>query len=618
MNFDRTVDRRWWALSDKDEMARSLDQAARVGLGDSHAQQRRTDFGSLARLFEEHNNQVAFGVANEEAGLLPRNVMRTILEAAHNMLTDSHPRPFYGSSGGDADLRFRLEDLNTAISGLFLMHEVDAFADLAQLHAILWGTGIVKIDAVTHTKRPRVVVERVYPWEAFVDPLDAVYGQPTTFYQVRWIDRRRLISLWPRKRREIEEAQGSRPEWATWLETMAEPVRVLEAWHIDQDGDEGRHVIAIDKCVLLDEPYVYDAPPLVFFHYGDPLTGYWPTGLGHALRGQQEEVNAQMDLIQEIVARMGSPAILVEKNSEVEEGHIDNVVGRIIKYQGVAPQPMAARDLTAEPRQHLQDTTGAMYERAGIPQTSATGTKPAGLQSGRALRIHADLASGRLRVPSEKRQRAYLALGHALIRAQRKLATVDPEAVVVFTDPKSRSVRQIRWADVDVDDTGLKLMAQPISALPSTPGAKAAVLDEYLGAGIITPEEYREAIGLADLLALDSTATAPRKLIERQILGMLRDGERAVPESYFPLALAQQLGQQHYCQALLDEVAEDRLALLRAYIDVAIDLQKPPPAPAPDMAAMPPGAPADAPVDPTLTAEPPMPPEAAGAPVALA
>lgn len=609
---DRTVDRRWWTLSDKDEMARSLDAAAKVGLDNTRAQRRMADFGSLARVFEEHSDQIAFGVTTEEAGLLPRNVMRSIVETAHNMLTDSHPRPFYGSSGGDADLRFRLEDLNTAISGLFLMHEVDAFADLAQLHANLWGTGVVKIDAVTHTKKPRVIVERVYPWEVFVDPLDAVYGSPSTFYQVRWVDRRRLASLWPRRRREIEEAQSTRPEWASWLETMAEPVRVLEAWHLDQDGDEGRHAIAIDKCVLLDDEYAYDAPPLVFFHYGDPLTGYWPTGLGHALRGQQEEVNAQMDLIQEIVARMGSPAMLVEENSEVEESHLDNTVGRVIKYKGVAPQPMAARDLTAEPRQHLQDTVGAMFDRAGIPQTSATGTKPAGLESGRALRIHADLASGRLRVPSEKRQRAYLALGHALIRAQRKLARVAPDATIVFTDPKSRSVREIRWADVDVDDTGLKLMAQPINSLPSTPGAKAAVLDEYLGAGIITPEEYREAIGLADLLSLDSTATAPRRLIERQILAMVRDGLPQVPESYFPLQLCQQLAQQHYCQAMLDEAPEDRLALLRAYIDIAIDLQKPPAppeAPVPPADAPPP-LPPDAlppeamPPDPTLTAPP--------------
>lgn len=587
--IDRTVDRCWWALSDRDEMARSLDAAMRVGMESARARKRLNDLGGLARLFEEHNDQVAFG-ALDDAGLLPRNVLCQIVETAHNHLTDQHPRPFYGSSGGDADLRFRLEDLNTAITGLFLMHDVDQHADLAQLHAILWGVGILKVDAITHTKAPRVVVERVYPWEVFVDPLDAAYGKPTTFYQVRFVDRRRLMAMWPRKRREIEEAQSTRPEWASWLETMADPVRVVEAWHLDQDGlGEGRHVIAIDRAILLDEEYLYDAPPLIEFRYGDPLTGYWPTGLGHALRGQQIEVNEQMDLIQEIVARMASPALLVEKNSEVEEGHLDNTVGRVIRYQGVAPQAMAPQGLTGEPRAHLQDTIVAMHERSGLPQSSTTGTKAPGITSGRGLRIQADLASGRLRVPSEQRQRSYLALGHALIRAQRKLAQVMPDATIIFTDPKNKAVKEIRWADVDVADEGLKLMAQPISSLPSTPGAKAAVLDEYLGGGIITPDEYREAIGLADLLALDGTASAPRRLIEHQILGILRDGVEAVPESYLPLPLAQQLAQQHYCQAQLDGVDEVRLGMLRAYIDIAIDLQKPPPPPA---APMPPeGAP---------------------------
>ena len=598
---ERRRDRRWY-LMPKEEVAKAVHATVKIAIDQDKP--RWQEMRDLSRLFEEHGQQTfyAAGITDESIGPLPRNVMRGLVETAHNLLVEATPRPFYGCEDGEYELRERLEGLNEAITGLFLQHELDDFDSTATLHGSLWGTGVVKIDAITHTKKPRVRVERVYPWEVLVDPLDAAYGDPSAFYLVRYVDRRALADLWPRREEAVRKASTERPEWASHLDSMADPVQVVEAWKIDRDEGEGRHVVCLDSGLLVDERYGYDAPPLCFFHYDKPLTGYWPAGLGHKLRGQQIEVNEMMALIQEIVARMGSPAMLVEKNSEVEAGFLDNMVGRVIKYLGIAPQAVAAQNLTAEPRQHLLDTVAAMYERAGIPQTMAAGTKPEGLRSGRALRIHAALASGRLRVPAQNRQRFYLQLGHALIRAQRAVAAVDPDALVTFTDPKTEATRRIRWVDVDVDDQGLRLIAQPISKLPSTPEAKAELLEQYFNAGIIDQDEYRAEVNLPDLQALNGPATAPRKLIEKQLQSMLKTGRREVPESFFPLALAQQLGQQYYCRGTLDGAPESHLAMVRDYILKAIDMQKPPAPP-----AAPPVDPTLPPVDPT-TAAAPLPP----------
>lgn len=614
---DRKQDRRWYLLP-KEEVARAV--CATVKIAIDQDMPRWQEMRELARLFEEHGRQTFFaaGLNDATVGPLPRNVMRGLVETAHSLLVEATPRPFYGCEGGEYELRQRLEELNEAISGLFLQHDLDDFDSTATLHGSLWGTGVVKIDAITHTKKPRVRVERVYPWEVLVDPLDAVYGTPSTFYLVRWVDKHALMDLWPRKKEIIGKASTDRPTWASHLESMADPIRLVEAWHIDQDGGEtGRHIIALESGLLVDEEYPYDAPPLCFFFYGKPLTGFWPDGLGHVLRGQQIEVNAMMDLIHEIVALCGSPGILIEKNSEIEEGHLDNNVARVIKWSGNSgqkPDYFVGNGLTNESRQHLLDTVAAMYERAGIPQTMATGNKPADLQSGRALRIHAALASGRLRVPAQNRQRFYLAMGHALIRAQRAVAAVDPEAMVVFTDPKTEATRRIKWADVDIDDQGIRLIAQAISKMPSTPEAKAELLEQYMNAGIISSEEYRAEVDLPDLKSLNGPATAPRKLIEKQLQSMLRTGRREVPEPFFPLATCKLLGLQYYAQGLLDGAPASHLAMVREYILAAADMEKPPAPPptpppgaemAPSAGGMPPIDPNLPPPDMTTTAPPP-------------
>lgn len=524
-------------------------------------------------------------------------MLRRVLNTAYTRLTSSVPRPYYCSDGGNPELRYRLELLNTAVTGLFLAHKVDRKANLAQKHALLYGVGALKVSAQL-TKKPRVVVERVYPWELFVDPLDALYGEPRCLYQVRWVDREHLLSLWPKNKAEILAAPQERPEWAAWLEQMSQPVRVVEAWFLDKTGDgKGRHVVAIEGEVLSDEPYECDDFPIVLFHYTEPVTGYWPDGVAHELAGQQIELNTISDAISETVKLGAWPSVLVEKNSEVESGHLDNTPMRVVKYKGIPPQIQTAQGLTSEARQHLEATAQSMYETGPINQFAANATKPAGLQSGRALRIFADQQDGNLRDPDDLRRDAYLRLGLALIRAQREVSKADPDASVIFTDPQKRTTQAIKWAEIDLPDEGLQLVAAPVSVLPTTPAAKMATLEEMANAGIITPEEFREEMDLPDIKALNGPATAPRRLIERQMLSILRDGAPQKPEPFFPLDLAKQIAAQHYCQGTLDGAAEDRLEMIRQYIQMVTDQQaiaagppklSPPDAAPPDGAALPP------------------------------
>lgn len=594
MTMPSPLDRRWWQ-EDADKRAHAL-WAAHKSVIDVE-RPRILEAQKLVRLFEEHGRQ-SFGAtlglaAPRELARVPRNVLRSVVETAHSRLTSVTPRPFYCSEGGDFELRQRLEGLNTAVTGLFLATDADKAARFAELHACLFGTGAIQVVPITHGKRPHVSLQRVYCWEVFVDPLDAMYGSPSTLYKVRWVDRQVLLGMYPRRKVDILRApREDRVDWATWVRSLADPVRVVEAWHLDEDG-EGRHTIAVEGACLKDEVYAAETFPIVFFHYADPITGFWGQGLGQRLMGQQLEVNRLCDMIREIIHRCAAPRTWVEANSKVPSAILDNLIGAIVRYVGVRPVIEAPQALTSEPVAYLEKTVASMYETTGISQYAAASQKPAGLQSGRSLLVYADQQDGRLHEPGEKWLESYLRLGAEMVRAQREVAAADPDAVISFTDPKARETKTLRWADVDVDDANLKLISQPINELPKTPAAKAEALESWFNAKIINLDEYRDAVDLPDLKALAGPARAPRKWIERALQRIIKDGEYSSPEPFMPLPLCVQMGSQYYCQASLDDAPEDRLAMIRQFIQTATDLMAPPeappePAPPPDPSMMPP------------------------------
>jgi hypothetical protein len=525
---------------------------------------RLSELARLCTLFEERKGQFGaqgLGVPKQLAKL-PRNLLRSLVRTAQSRILATRPRPFYCSDGADFDIRQQLEQLNEAITGLFLATQADQHASLSCLHGALGGAGALKVYAKGRTPS----IERVYPWEVYVDPLDGLYGKPRTLYQVRWIDRPVLLSLYPRLKKEIREAPTDRAEWAGWTKGLGAPIRVVEAWRLpDENGEGGRHIIALDNVTLRDEAYTAPAFPIVIFRWTDSLSGYWPQGLGQELYGAQIEVNRLSDMLREIVHRCAMPRTYIEETAKVPSAIIDNVIGAIVRYRGNKPVTESGQGLTAETRAHLLDVVASMYETSGISQYAAASMKPAGITSGRGLRVFADQQDGRLRDPSEKWQAFYIELGQALVRVMREIAQQYPDATLRYTDPKTKSIKQLRWAEVDIPDAELEMICQPISALPSTPAARAAALEELFNAGVLSLDEFREALDLPDLAAIQGKSRAPRRAMEKLLGQIVTESAEHLPEPFYPLELCLSLGLQTYCQALIDEAPESVLTALRAW-----------------------------------------------------
>lgn len=581
-------DRRWYSLAKNeahDALKASVDETL------SAERQRIQAQLEILRLYKQRLGPFSGMTIDRRTS---RNTLRSVVKTVHSRLIAMKPIPFYCPSGGDAELRERLELLNTAVAGLF--HSTgfeDKYASMWCLHGILLGTGFVK----AYAQGSKVVVEKVYPYEVLIDPLDGLYGEPRSMYQLRWVDKPVLKELFPSKKQAdaVTRASVERPEWAYWVRGIGEPVRVVEAWHLpDEDGEGGRHVISTSAGTLVDEEYAYDDFPIVPFQYSDPEVGFWADGVGQNLFGRQMEINRITEAVRETIRRLAWPRVLIPNGCEVSESQIDNTIGALINFTGAPPQVQVPPPLTREAVQYLSDLVASCYEDEGVSQYAAQAQKPAGIQSGRALRIVADQQDGRLREPGEKWTAARTRFGAALVRAQREAAKADPKQPILFTSVKKRETTSILWSNVDVDDSSLKLVTQPVSSLPQTPAAKAALLEELYnsGSGVITLEEYRDGIDLPDIAALTDGAKAPRRAIENILDTIVKTGNYSPPEPFFPLPLARQLGLQRYCLEYTQNTPEPILALLRRWCMESRDqmlkmlaeeaaAQQPPPPPQP-------------------------------------
>jgi len=84
---------------------------------------------------------------------------------------------------------------------------------------------------------------------------------------------------------------------------------------------------------------------------------------------------------------------------------------------------------------------------------------------------------------------------------------------------------------------------------------------------MIDPETAQELLDFPDLDKNTALSVAPMRIAQRMIEKMLEEGVYIPPEPYLPVDKMQALAQRYYCDALVRGMEEDKLDLLRQFID---------------------------------------------------
>lgn len=601
-------DARWWLAPKNDKHNEVLGVVRRI----RDAQQYRKLQDIIHASLLGNTAVAGFGVgarplASLTSGRLTLNVVANMRDAVTSKIASKNkPKPTFLPDDTDSfttyEARQRAEDLEAFVDGVFYEAGVYQLITRAFRDGAGYGTAFLKV----YEDEGAVAVERVMQREMVVDDGEGRYGAPRNIYQRRYHDRLVLREEWAVGERAedvgaaIDACMSTAEDVEYAFEVTSDQILVTEAWHLGESKTKpGQHVIVIDGCTLLDEEW--EGPfPFAVFRWAQPDEGYFGTGLAEQLRGIQLEINK---LLQEIQRghHLVTGHYLVEQGSKVTSQQFNNDLAAIIRYTGTPPQYQAPQAISPDVYEHLWNLYAKAFEIAGVSQLSATNMMPGGLDSGESQRVYHDVQSERFCEVGQTFDEFVVELARQVVRCARRIGD-DYEVKV----PSNRSVKRLKWADVDLDEDMYAIKVYPTSLLPSTPAGKLAWAQDMIQSGVIPPEDVLDIVDFPDTQSYAKRRNSPRRLIERNVSHMIRTGEFVSPEPFDNHSLAIRLVNEAYHEARLDGVPEDRLELLRRYMVDTQDLipPPPPPPPAPPIGAMPP---------PGL-AGPPMPPPMAGPP----
>jgi hypothetical protein len=225
--------------------------------------------------------------------------------------------------------------------------------------------------------------------------------------------------------------------------------------------------------------------------------------------------------------------------------------------------------------QQLQNLKSAAFEQLGVSQLSASAQKPAGLNSGKALREYNDIESDRFMTIGQAYERFFLELARLTVDCAKDIYTREGKYEVKV--PGKKFIETIDWKDIDLEEDEYFLKIFPVSSLPNDPAGRLQTVQEYVQAGFITPRTARRLLDFPDLEAVEDLESAKEdylhKILEKMVDADLEDENADISEiytgpemAYDDIQLARELALEYYQQGKLNNMPEANLELLRNFL----------------------------------------------------
>ena len=496
------------------------------------------------------------------------NLVQSCIDTAVAKISKNRPKPYFLTNGGDYKERRKAKKLNRFTDGLFYECGSRLMAPAAFRDAAVFGDGVVHV----FNRDGRVSWERVLSSELYVDDIEGFYGFPRQMHRVKSIDRQVVLESYPKFEEQIRLADKIAATLTAEPQFVSDQIAVAESWHLPSGpkAKDGRHVISINNCVLVDEGYTRDFFPFARMRWCPRLWGFWSIGLAEQIQSIQLEVNKILWLCQRSYHLMGTFKIWMSHDSKMATEHFNNDIGSIIRGS-TEPKYLIPQVVPGEYYAQLDRLIKLAYDQSGVSQLSATSQKPAGLDSGKALREYADIESDRWQTIGQAYEQFHLDLARLsievvkdIVKEQRSQDKVKGSYKVKAAS--ARFLAEIDWNEIDLDDDAYTMQVFPISSLPQDPAGRLQTVQEYAQAGFIDARVAKKLLNFPDLEAQDSLSSAVEERIEAA-LDAIVDGEEYVPpDPFMDLSLARQMALEVYNAGCRDGLEEDKLEGLRTFL----------------------------------------------------
>jgi hypothetical protein len=238
------------------------------------------------------------------------------------------------------------------------------------------------------------------------------------------------------------------------------------------------------------------------------------------------------------------------------------------------PQWVTPMAVNSDLFNHLVFMHNKAFEEVGLSQLSVTSQKPAGLNSGKALREYNDLETERFASFAQSWEQFHVELGSLQIEEAQRLKASKRQVIVNAVS--SEGIDKVNFAKINLDENSYIMQAYPVSSLPKTPAARFQYVEEMAQAGFIDAQEAMQLLDYPDTKQLTKFKYADREDIHATVDAMINHGEYNPPEEFQNLEYGIKYVQFSYLYYKRRKVKEERLDMLTRWINEALELTQPP------------------------------------------
>ncbi len=497
------------------------------------------------------------------------NVVQSIIDTIHSKIGEEKPRPYFLTSGGNYRQQRKAKKLNQYEEGNFYENNTYSLGGLCFRDAEIWGDGFMMVSV----RNNKIRHERVLGSELWVDEMEAQYGAPRNLFRVKDVDRLELAGhpSFKDKKAEILKASKVSERGVASADSISDMVKVVECWHLGVENEKGdfeggKHAIAmVSGSVMLSEPedWEFGFFPFAKISYCPRPTGYWSQGICERQQGDQIELNKELLHIQRSLHIAGSIKVLLHNGSKIVSETVNNEIGGVIRWSGTQkPEYIVPTPIHPLYLDHPQRIRERMFQKEGASELSASGKKPAGLDSGRALREQQDIESERFKTTQRYNNQFYLDITKLDVALSRTIS----KPSVVRAPGRGAFVPIDFKKDIgDLKDSEFILQCFPVSRLPKDPAGRLETIQEYVQAGFITQRQARRALDFPDLDTIESLANAQEDILSQVLDDIVYEGEYAPPEPTDDLKMAKEMVIEYVQRLRIQDLEEERLNMLRTW-----------------------------------------------------
>jgi hypothetical protein len=507
---------------------------------------------------------------------LTYNVVQSAGDTVTAKIAKNKPKPMFLTSGGSYKLQRKAKKLDRFVEGVFYENDMPHMGPRIMTDAFVLGDGYLQVLA----RDGRVAYDRTLATELLVDWKESLYGNPRQMHRVKEYDRDVLIEMFPESEGKILMAKNYRTQINSNGESMSNQLTVAESWRLPsgkkaKDGVHSINILGGDS--LINEEWTKSYFPFARLMWSPRQIGYWSQGGAEQIQSIQLEINKILWTIQESYRLAGSVKLWTQIGSKLVKEHVNNSVGAIWESD-TRPEYIVPPVVPPEMYQALKDRKNDAFEQIGVSQLSASSQKPAGLDSGKALRTMNNIESERFMILGQSYEQFHLQLARMTVDCAREIDESTKGGYAVQS-PNAKFVETIDWKDVALDDDDFIMKMFPTSSLANDPADRMQQIQEWVQAGWITPRTAKRIQDFPDLEAVEQLENAKEDYLHLVMEKILDDGEYTAPEPFDDLQLAKSLFLDYYAYAKCNGVEEDKLEMLRNFneqVDVLIQKAMPP------------------------------------------